>query len=102
MVIDLNSSSAQQALTAREKVSTQRSNGAAPATSTPVTPVRQDTVELSDTARALKAADAQIANTPDVDSDKVARIKAAIDDGSYSIDAERVAEKMINFESMMS
>ena len=63
MVIDLNSSSAQQALTAREKVSTQRSNGAAPATSTPIAPVQKDTVELSDTARALKAADAQIANT---------------------------------------
>ena len=101
MVIDLNSSSAQQALTAREKVSTQRSNGAAPATSTPIAPVQKDTVELSDTARALKAAAAQIANTPDVDSEKVARIKAAIDNGSYTIDAERVAGKMIDFESQM-
>ena len=102
MVIDLNSSSSHQALSAREKVSTQRSNGgAAPVTNAPAKQAPKYTVELSDTAKALKAADATIANTPDVNSDRVAQIKAAIEDGSYSVNSGRVAEKILSFESLL-
>ena len=102
MAIDLTGSSARQALIARDRVSTQPSNGgAAPVTNTSTRTVSQDTVELSQTAKVLKAADATIANTPDVDSDKVARIKAALDNGSYTIDSQRVAEKMMSFEALM-
>ncbi len=102
MAIDLTGSSARQALIARDRVSTQSSNGgAAPVTSSNTRTAPQDTVELSETAKVLKAADAKIANTPDVDTDKVARIKAALDNGSYSIDSQRVAEKMMSFESLM-
>ncbi|BBB28638.1 flagellar biosynthesis anti-sigma factor FlgM [Neptunomonas japonica] len=102
MAIDLNSSLSQQAMTAREKVSTQKSNGsAAPVTHTSAKAIQKDTVELSDTVKVMQAADAKIANTPDVDSERVASIKAAIDSGSYKIDAQQVAEKMIDFDAMM-
>jgi negative regulator of flagellin synthesis FlgM len=102
MAIDLNSSFSQQALNGREKVSTQKTNGSAePAKDTPVRPVQKDTVELSDTVKVMQAADAKIANTPDVDSDRVASLKAAIDSGTYQIDAQRVADKIISFEESM-
>lgn len=102
MAIDFNSSSAQQALLARDKITTQKTTGTSETSQVATTaPVRQDTVELSDTARALKAADEQIANTPDIDSEKVARLKAAIEDGSYQVDAERVAGKMLDFDNLM-
>ncbi|RVU30235.1 MULTISPECIES: flagellar biosynthesis anti-sigma factor FlgM [Neptunomonas] len=104
MVIDLNSSASQTAISARDKVSTQKGNGgaaartdAAPAKSAP-----RDTVQLSDTAKALKSIDAKLSNTPEVNSEKVARIKAAIEDGSYNVDAQRVAEKILSFESQLS
>jgi len=36
-----------------------------------------------------------------VNLDRVAAVKKALADGSYSINAERVAEKMIQFEKLM-
>lgn len=102
MAIDLNSSFSQQAMSAREKVSTQRNNGgAASVTNTPARQIQKDTVELSDTVKVMQAADAKIANTPDINSERVASLKAAIDSGSYKVDAERVAEKMIDFDSLL-
>ncbi|SIS46673.1 flagellar biosynthesis anti-sigma factor FlgM [Neptunomonas antarctica] len=102
MAIDLNSSFSQQALNGRDKVSTQKTNGSAePTTSTPTRPVQKDTVELSDTVKVMQAADAKIANTPDVDSDRVASLKAAIDNGTYQVDAQSVADKIISFESSL-
>jgi negative regulator of flagellin synthesis FlgM len=100
MVIDLTSTSSQSMT--RGKVSAQRTAGA----ETTATPAKQngakDTFELSSTAQALKKADAIIANSPDVDSDRVASIKAAIADGSYSIDYQSVAEKLLGFESQLN
>ncbi len=100
MVIDLTSTSSQSMT--RGKVSTQRTEGA----ETPAAPVKatgsKDTFELSKTAQALKNADAKIANSPDVDAQRVADIKAAIADGSYSIDYTSVADKLLNFESQFN
>lgn len=102
MAIDLNSSFSQQAMSAREKVSTQRNNGgAAPATNAPAKPIQKDTVELSDTVKVMQAADAKIANTPDINSERVASLKAAIDSGSYKVDAESIAGKMMDFDAML-
>ncbi len=100
MVIDLTSTSSHSMT--RGKVSTQRTAGAEPT----VTPAKQngskDTFELSSTAQALKKADAIIANSPDVNAEKVATIKTAIADGSYSINYASVAEKLLSFESQLS
>ena len=102
MAIDLNSSFSQQAMSAREKVSTQRNNGgAAPTTNAPAKTIQKDTVELSDTVKVMQAADAKIANTPDINSERVASLKAAIDSGSYKVDAESIAGKMMDFDAML-
>jgi len=102
MAIDLNSSFSQQAMSAREKVSTQRNNGGATSvTNAPAKSIPKDTVELSDTVKVMQAADAKIANTPDINSERVASLKAAIDSGNYKVDAERVAGKMIDFDTLL-
>ncbi|WP_372738826.1 flagellar biosynthesis anti-sigma factor FlgM [Neptunomonas sp.] len=102
MAINLNSSFSQQALSAREKISTQRNDeGAASVSNAAAKPVSKDTVELSDTVKVMQAADAKIANTPDINSERVASLKAAIDSGSYKVDAERVAQKMIDLDAML-
>ncbi|XOZ34306.1 flagellar biosynthesis anti-sigma factor FlgM [Halomonadaceae bacterium KBTZ08] len=51
-------------------------------------------VDLSPDARNIKAAEQTLQEQPEVDDAKVARIREALEDGSYSIDAEKLAQKM--------
>jgi negative regulator of flagellin synthesis FlgM len=60
-------------------------------------PPQGDNVSLSDKAKNLKELEASIKSQPDVDKEKVERIKAAIADGSYSVNSEKVAQKMLEF-----
>ena len=57
--------------------------------------VKGDRVELSDQARELQAAKETIRKMDDVDHEKVARIKARIAAGTYKVDAEKAATKML-------
>ncbi|HET6316361.1 MAG TPA: flagellar biosynthesis anti-sigma factor FlgM [Chloroflexota bacterium] len=58
-------------------------------------PTRQpDSVSLSDSARALSAAHKTVAAAPAVREDRVAALKAAIADGSYTIDSRQLARAM--------
>lgn len=58
-------------------------------------------VKLSAEAQSLTQLETQLKAAPDVDSDKVNALRAAIADGSYQINAERVAEKLLNFEAQL-
>ncbi|MCW8884661.1 MAG: flagellar biosynthesis anti-sigma factor FlgM [Motiliproteus sp.] len=55
-------------------------------------------VTLSTEAQSLQKLEEQVGQLPDVNSERVAAIKAAIEDGSYSVDAEKLAASIINFE----
>lgn len=59
-------------------------------------------VRLTDTAAKLRQIEAQIAEQPVVDVKRVESVKKAIADGSFQIDANRVAEKMADFENLLS
>ena len=100
MVIDLTSTSSQSMT--RGKVSTQRTAGAETTTAPVKATGSKDTFEMSKTAQALKNADAKIANSPDVDTDRIASIKAAIADGSYAIDYTSTANKLLSIESQIN
>lgn len=60
-----------------------------------------DTLSLTGTGALMQKLDAAIAATPEVDMERVNRIRQAIEDGSYEIDPARVAEKLLSFESML-
>ena len=60
-----------------------------------------ETVKLSAEAQTLQKLEETVAQLPDVDTDRVAQIKQAIEDGSYKTDPERVAAKLLQFEEQL-
>ena len=57
-----------------------------------------DTVTLTDSARSLQKIEEAVAKAPVVDSAKVDTIKQAVQNGTYQVNAGRVAGKMLQFE----
>ena len=57
-----------------------------------------DQVTLTNSARSLQKIEEKLANTPAVDSGKVAAMKQSIGSGTYKIDAGRTADKLMLFE----
>jgi len=72
--------------------------GSAPAESQPA----GSKLELSPQANSLKAAELQTQGLPDVDMDRVASIKKALESGDFSIDAQQVADKMLAFDALLA
>ena len=62
--------------------------------------LKTDTVVISDAAKRIQEAQKQIQAIPDVRADKVAEIKSQIESGTYQINADQIAGKMIK-ESLM-
>jgi len=56
---------------------------------------KSDTVVLSDTAKKIQEAQKQLEAIPDVREDKVAQLKEQIENGTYEIDEEKIADKML-------
>ena len=60
-----------------------------------------DSIEITATAQGIKKALESSSAATIVDVDRVAAVKKALADGSYQINAERIAEKMIQYEKLM-
>jgi negative regulator of flagellin synthesis FlgM len=56
----------------------------------------QEKVEVSPRAKEAASARAAAKSAPDVREDKVARLKQSVQDGSYHVDAEKVAGHMVD------
>jgi len=69
--------------TANQEANTQNSNA--------------DRVDLSDTALRLS----QLDTAPEDNSDRIAALKAAIDNGTYEMNSSQVAEKLIEMEGLV-
>ncbi len=63
--------------------------------------VKGDSVALTTTTQEIKKALGPSSALP-VDIDRVNSVKKALADGSYSINAEKVAKKLIQFEKLLS
>ena len=61
-----------------------------------------DKVELSSEAKSMQSIEDQVRQLPDVDQEKVDRIKSAIADGSYSVNSQSIANKMLDLDGMFS
>jgi negative regulator of flagellin synthesis FlgM len=57
-----------------------------------------DTLTLTDSARSLQKIEEAVAKAPVVDAQKVAAVKQALGSGTYKIDANRVAGKLLKYE----
>lgn len=101
MVIDFNRLNSSSPLTG-----TTRTNASKEAVETDKSvPVEQATVNngesvhLSNEAQQLQKVTDKLRDQPVVDNARVAELKAAIADGSYKVDSNRVASKLLNFEA---
>lgn len=63
--------------------------------------ITADTVVISDTAKRIQEARFQLESIPDTRSEKVAEIKRSIQDGTYKIEPDKIADKMIR-ESLLN
>lgn len=64
-------------------------------------PSAKDNVVLSSEAQNLVRLQAKISSLPDVNLDRVAAIKQAIAEGRFEINAERIAENMLNQDELL-
>lgn len=61
----------------------------------------EDSVSLTDQAEKLRALEAKVNDQPVVDTKRVEALRSAILDGTYTVDAERTAKKMADFENLL-
>jgi len=61
-----------------------------------------DAVTLTATAEKLKTLEEKLAAVPEVDSERVAKIREALNSGQYKVDSESTAEKFLEFEKSLS
>jgi negative regulator of flagellin synthesis FlgM len=61
----------------------------------------EDKVAISSRAKDSAKAKEIAASSPDIDEAKVARLKSAIQNGSYKVDSDKVAERLVD-EHLMS
>ena len=64
-------------------------------------PVSGDVMDFTNIAQDIKTAVATGDNPPVVNEQRVAAVKLALQSGNYKVDAERVAEKMLQFENKL-
>ncbi len=57
-----------------------------------------DTVSLTDSARLLQKLEENVANTPVVDNLRVDALKQAVREGTYEIDAGKIADKLLDID----
>lgn len=69
-----------------------------PADRSTAQPPAADQVSLTPAAQQLRGLEQRIADQPVVDMQKVSAVKEALANGSFEIDANRVAGKMMNLE----
>ena len=60
-----------------------------------------DRVTITNTASRLKNIENELNSASSIDSARVAEVQSAISNGDYAVDADRIADKMLDFEDFM-
>lgn len=61
-----------------------------------------DRVTLTNAASRLQNIEQQLSKASSIDDARVAEVQSAISSGDYSIDSDRIADKMLAFEDFMN
>lgn len=61
-------------------------------------PPNEDQLTLTGTSRQLQQLAAAVAAAPEVDSRRVEALRALIEKGHYELDAQRIADRILDFE----
>lgn len=57
-----------------------------------------DNVSLSHQAKDLEQLEQTLGNYPEMDDNRIAQIRSALESGSYKVDAEKLAQKMLDMD----
>lgn len=101
MSVDFNGINQSQINTQRPTTD-RAGNAAKPATAEQATAqspqARGENVNLSSQARDLKQLEQKLGDFPEMDDERIAQIRSALEDGSYKIDAQQLAQKMLDMD----
>ncbi len=102
-IIDSGSTLRNMGLADNKKTQGSSNSKDAPESSTaPISADSDEKVQLSATPEKITQIREAIDSTPEVDSARVADIKAKIAAGEYPINPDQIAEKMIDLEKLLS
>jgi len=59
---------------------------------------RGENVNLSSQAKNLNQLEQKLGEYPEMDDERIAEIRSALEDGSYKVDAEKLAQKMLDMD----
>jgi negative regulator of flagellin synthesis FlgM len=106
MVIDFSRLNSSPSVTGSTRTSAARETAESGKPAEPASAAEQastvqsgESVHLSNEAQQLQKISDTLRDQPVVDKSRVAELKAAIADGSYKVDSNRVASKLLNFEA---
>lgn len=86
-----------QRTTAEKPASAQNTKQAAPEQAKAQS-ARGENVNLSSQAKNLKQLEQKLGDYPEMDDDRIEQIRSALENGTYKVDAEKVAQKMLDMD----
>lgn len=102
MVIDPNNIGSANAANAKSRPASTERAGTEPKTLNAAPSKKAgDTVSLSPEAQSITKIETAIANSPDVDSDKVSAVRSALQSGQYTINADAIADRLLNQDGQL-
>jgi len=101
MSIDINGISSTKVNSPPDESQVKQQQAKQPATTDTGKSSATDTISISENAAQLGKADNVVDTKPVVDTQRVEQVKKAIENGSYKVDAVKVADKLMQFESIL-
>ena len=80
----------------------QRTGGSGAPAASEHTKSASDQLSLTGTARQLQGLENQIASTPVVDTKKVEAVRSAVENGTFTVHPERIAERLMSLEHALT
>ena len=99
MVNKIDGVSGQRPPAANPSQSARAERGEADRSSAPASTSEQ--LSLTSSAQLLKELSEAVAASPEVDKGRIEAIRQAIADGSYDVDAQRIADKLLRLEDQL-